>query len=148
MPTAAPSKPDLSAFTQTHGAEMLGLASGDLVASVRAGLPMSAFERLRSFLDVPARELGAALSISGRTLARRKGQGQLTPEESDRLLRLARLAELALAVFEGDRRRARGWLTRPKPLLSGEAPIERADTEAGAREIEDMLYALEFGFAA
>ena len=148
MPVAAPPSPDYSALTQARGAELLGLASDNLVTSVRAGLPMPVFERLRSFLEVPARELGAALSISERTLVRRKDRGQLTPEESDRLLRLARLAELALAVFEGDYRRARGWLTRPKALLGGETPIERADTEAGVHEVEDMLYALEFGFAA
>lgn len=148
MPVTTASDPDLSSLTEAHGAELLGLAVDHLVASVRAGLPMSAFERLQSFLEVPARELGAVLSISERTLARRKDQGRLKPEESDRLLRLARLAELALAVFEGDRKRARAWLVRPKTLLNGEAPIERADTEAGAREVEDMLYALEFGFAA
>lgn len=148
MPVTAPSEPDLSAFTEARGAELLGLASDRLVTSVRAGLPMSAFERLRSFLELPARELGAVLSISERTLARRKDRGRLTPEESDRLLRLARLAELALAVFEGDRERARTWLVRSKVLLNGEAPVRRADTEAGAREVEDMLYALEFGFAA
>ena len=135
-------------ITDARGAEVLGLSSETLVASVRAGLPIRVFERLQELLELPARELGAALSISERTLVRRREKGHLTPEESDRLLRLARLAELALAVFEGDREGARVWLTEPKTLLEGESPVERADTEAGAREVEDMLYVLEFGFAA
>ena len=145
--TASPPS-DRFDLTGARGAEVLGLAPGTLVASVRAGLPMQAFERLRELLKLPARELGAALSISERTLVRRREKGRLTPEESDRLLRLAQLAELALTVFEGDRQGAQRWLTEPKTLLGDEPPIQRADTQAGAREVEDMLYALEFGFAA
>ena len=77
-----------------------------------------------------------------------KGEhGRLSAEESDRLLRTARLAELALAVFE-DGGAAAEWLTTPKRLLNGETPLERADTAPGAREVEDMLFAVEFSAAA
>lgn len=148
MPRTTSPPSDRFDITSAGGAEVLGLPQETLVASVRAGLSMQAFERLRDLLGLPARELGAALSISERTLVRRREKGRLTPEESDRLLRLARLAGLALAVFESDREGARRWLTEPKTLLEGEPPVERADTEAGAREVEDMLYAVEFGFAA
>lgn len=119
-----------------------------LIDTVRRGLSYEAFERLMSFLGISARELGEHLSISRRTLARRCKSGKLTPEESDRLLRLARLGEMALVVFEGQQASARRWLTEPKSLLSGESPLERADTEAGAREVENMLFAIEFTAAA
>jgi putative toxin-antitoxin system antitoxin component (TIGR02293 family) len=148
MPPVSSPSSDHFDLNGARGADVLGLSPDALVASVRAGLPTEAFERLRELLGVPARELSGALSISERTLVRRREKGRLTPQESDRLLRLARLAELTLAVFEGDREGARAWLTEPKTLLGGEPPVERADTEAGAREVEDMLYALEFGFAA
>lgn len=138
----------LPSLEQASGARLLGLDSGALIEAERAGFPYEAFEQLRSFLRLPARALGAALSIAERTLARRRKRGSLTPEESDRLARLARLSEMALVVFEGDEESARTWLTTPKRLLGGESPLERADTGAGAREVEDMLYAIEFTMAA
>jgi putative toxin-antitoxin system antitoxin component (TIGR02293 family) len=70
------------------------------------------------------------------------------PEESDRLLRLARVFELGVTVFEGDTERAVRWFTMPKSRLGGESPLERADTEPGIREVEDMLYTIEFTMAA
>ena len=139
------------ALEEVRGARFLSAASGDaqdFVKAVRSGLPFEVFEKLRSFLEVPALRLGAALRISERTLARRKGRGRLTPEESDRLLRLARIAEMALVVFEENVEGARRWMTRPKALLDGESPLERSDTETGSREITDMLYAVEFTAAA
>jgi len=113
-----------------------------------SGLPFDAYERLRTLLGIPSRELATVLSIPARTLQRRKQAGRLTAEESDRLLRLARLVALTLYVFEDDTDRAVRWLTAPKSLLDGESPLARADTEPGAREVEDMLYAIEFTMPA
>lgn len=129
-------------------ATLLGLHAQSLVAAVRAGFPFETYERLRAMLGVSARELAGVLSIPERTLQRRRQAGRLTAEESDRLLRVARLVGLALMVFEGDAEHAVCWLTAPKTLLGGESPLMRADTEPGAREVEDMLYAIEFTMPA
>ncbi len=148
--------PDLRAvpLDRLDGTRLLGLsgegARGETnapVAYVRDGLPTEAFDRLQAFLGRPASALAATLGLAPRTLARRRQAGRLAPEESDRLLRTARLAELALVVFE-DADAAATWLTTPKRLLGGETPLERADTAPGAREVEDMLYAVEFSMPA
>lgn len=141
--------PDLAAvpLDQLDGTRLLDLDGRDVVAAVRAGLPAHALERLHDLLDLPMQDLAALLGIPPRTLTRRRQGGHLTPDESDRLLRLARLAELALAVFE-DAGAARTWLTEPKRLLGGETPLAHADTAPGARAVEDMLYAVEFTAAA
>ncbi len=141
--------PDLTAvpLDQLDGTRLLEIEGTDVVVAVRTGLPAGAIERLHNLLDVPMQDLAAVLGIPPRTLTRRRQGGRLTPDESDRLLRLARLAELALAVFE-DADAARTWLTEPKRLLGGEAPLAHADTAPGAREVEDMLYAVEFTAAA
>lgn len=141
--------PDLAAvpLDQLDGTRLLGVEGSDVVAIVRTGLPAHALERLHDLLDLPVRDLAALLGIPPRTLTRRRQAGRLTPDESDRLLRLARLAELALAVFE-EPDAARTWLTEPKRLLGGESPLAHADTAPGAREVEDMLYAIEFTAAA
>ncbi len=138
--TRIPDRADLTTF--------LGLKAQSLVTAVREGLPFDVYERLRRMLGVSARELAEVLSIPERTLQRRRQAGRLTSEESDRLLRVAHLVELALVVFENDTERAVRWLTAPKSLLGGESPLARADTEPGAREVEDMLYAIEFTMPA
>lgn len=129
-------------------AGLLGLDEQDLIEAVRKGLPYDAYERLLDVLGIPSRELAEVLMISERTLRRRRAEGQLAAEESDRLVRVARLVELTLLVFEGDAERAMQWFTRSKSRLNGESPLVRSNTELGAHEVEDMLYAIEFTMPA
>ena len=124
------------------GTRVLGLG-GPAAAAVRRGFPAESFERLTGLLGVTAVELAAAAGLAPRTLTRRRAEGRLTPTESDRLLRLARLAELALVAFE-DADAAAAWLREPKRLFGGESPLRHADTAPGARAVEDALYAIEF----
>src|SRR5436305_12932758 len=95
-----------SAVLQIHhllgGEQVLGRKiSGqrDLIEMVRAGLPHSALESLVRSLGLPAEALTASLHLPKRTLARRKKQARLSIQESDRLLRLARVAARAVEVF-------------------------------------------------
>lgn len=127
--------------------EVLGIEQEALLGAARQGLPYAAYERVQGLLSVPSKELARAVRISPRTLRRRKEEGHLSPEESDRLIRLARIVALALWVYESPDKAAR-WLTSEKQLLAGETPLERTDSEPGAREVEDMLYAIEFTFPA
>lgn len=127
---------------------LLGLNTTDMITAVREGLPFKTFERLRILLGLTVQEMGDVLSIPERTSLRRKKAGRLSPEESDRLVRLAQLAQLTLVVFDYDSGRAVKWLTEPKSRLRGESPIVHADTEPGAREVEDMLYSIEFTMPA
>lgn len=115
----------------------------DPVAAVRSGLPFDAFESVRDALDVPNRLLANVLSISERTLQRRRNEGRFSPEESDRLLLLAEIVRLAVRAFDGIEP-ARDWLTRSHALLNEESPIEHMDTIAGVEEVETMLYHVEY----
>lgn len=132
---------------QLNGTGLLGIEGRNPVSLIREGVATYALSNMQAFLSIPASTVAEILDIPPRTFARRKATGLLNPDESDRLLRLARLGELAIAVFE-DREAAAEWLTSPKNLLEGESPIKRADTEPGAREVEAMLYAIEFSTAA
>lgn len=144
-----PVLPDLSAvaFDALDGSRLLGLSGESPARAVRRGLPTGAFDALQAFLDTPAAGLADAVGIAPRTLSRRRADGRLAPDESDRLLRAARLAEMALVAL-GDAPAAAAWLTEPKRLLGGESPLRHADTAPGARAVEDMLYAVEFTAAA
>jgi putative toxin-antitoxin system antitoxin component (TIGR02293 family) len=78
-------------------------------------------------------------------LARRQQEGKLTPEESDRLLRASRVFTRALELFEGDAAAALSWLSEPQVALGGIVPLEIADTEIGANEVESLIGRLEHG---
>ncbi len=129
-------------------ARLLGLrvAEGsDLVERVEAGFSYAAFESLRRNLGLPIEELAEIAQIPLRTLARRRVAGRFSKEESDRLLRTSRVFAKALALFERDLARARGWLETPARALGGRAPRDLATTDVGAREVEDLIGRLEHG---
>jgi putative toxin-antitoxin system antitoxin component (TIGR02293 family) len=117
-----------------------------LVAAIRAGLPVSAVDDALASGRVTAAELDR-LAIPRKTLAHRRAKGRLTPDQSDRLVRILRVVEEAEATF-ADRSRAGLWLRRPTAALGGEAPLDLLDTEAGARQVETLLGRIAHGIAA
>ena len=109
-----------------------------LIAHVRGGLPVSELDALQNTLDVPIDQLAPKLGISKATLHRRKAAGRLEPDESDRVVRFARLMGKAVEVFESEDA-ARAWLSAPQVGLGGETPLDYAMTELGAREVYNLL---------
>lgn len=120
------------------------LSPGKLIEFIRIGLPVQELDVLQLSLDVPMDKLAPKLGMSKATLHRRKAQGRLGPEESDRVLRFARLIGKAVEVMEGEEP-ARLWLTSPQFGLGGAVPLDYAETEVGAREVEDLLGRIEYG---
>ena len=115
----------------------------DWVAIVREGLPARVLDALAENLTLTRTELGAALGIAERTLARRRKEGVFTAEESAKLLRLARVARRATEVFERSEA-AIDWPKRPNRALGGE-PLDLLDTEIGAENVLDVLGRIEHG---
>ena len=118
-----------------------GVTISPLVSYARRGLPARSFGRLCEVLDVPRERVARVVQIPLRTLARRT---VLKPDESERILRIGRLYDLACEVL-GSPAAARRWLSRPVQALGGAVPLEHADTEPGAREVEDLLGRVEHG---
>ncbi len=80
-----------------------------------------------------------------RTLDRRKAAGgKLSLAESDRALRLERIAGHADRVF-GDPEKAHRWLRKPCRALGGAVPIELLTSETGAHVVEQELHAIDYG---
>lgn len=116
-----------------------------LIERIEEGFPYRTLERLQESLAIPAGEVAEVVRIPIRTLTRRKKEGRLRPEESERVLRIARLIEDATRLHEGDLDQARTWLKTPKRALDGKTPLEMGRTEVGAREVENLLGRLEHG---
>jgi len=88
------------------------------------------------------------LVVPKRTLARRRsGKELLTIEETDKALRLKRVATLAERVF-GDPAKAQRWMRKPKRSLSSATPLAYLASESGARLVEEMLGRIEHGIYA
>jgi putative toxin-antitoxin system antitoxin component (TIGR02293 family) len=119
-----------------------------VIRQLEAGLPFSAVEKLRRALDVPMERLAQITRISERTLARRKEEGKLNLDESERVYRLANVYERALSLFEGDQAAARRWLQTPRAAFGGKSALAFADTDVGAREVEDTIERIEYGVIA
>ena len=71
----------------------------DLRETVKAGLPYASFEVLSAKLGLARDEAAHALHLPHRTIARRKKQKKLRADESDRVLRLARIIAQATATL-------------------------------------------------
>lgn len=119
----------------------------DLIQSLKTGLNVDEFEELRQKLDLPMDRLAEILGISRATLHRRKLSGRFQMDESDRILRLARLLGRAAEVMES-LEDGRQWLASPQIGLGGATPLDYAETEFGAREVENLLGRIEYGVYA
>lgn len=115
----------------------------ELIRKIQKGLRFSELETLQNSIGLPFEQLAAKLSISRSTLQRRKAAGRLSPDESDKVMRLSRLLEHATNVF-GDVERARAWLKFPQRGLGGAIPLDYAETEVGAREVDDLLGRIKY----
>ncbi|MBA3831773.1 MAG: DUF2384 domain-containing protein [Chthoniobacterales bacterium] len=119
-------------------------APGEVVDGVQAGLKFGELEALRQQLDLPMDRLSANLGLSRATLHRRRATGRLTTGESDKIVRFARLLGQAAKIFDGPEE-ARRWLKAPQRGLGGAVPLDYAQTEAGAREVEKLLGRIDYG---
>jgi putative toxin-antitoxin system antitoxin component (TIGR02293 family) len=112
---------------------------------VERGLPFRAIQRLAAVSGMTFEQIKRAARLTTATFARRRQSGVLSPEESERVLRLSRLFERAVDLFQGDRDGARQWLSTSIPALGGRPPLELARTEVGAREVEDLIGRIQHG---
>jgi putative toxin-antitoxin system antitoxin component (TIGR02293 family) len=85
-----------------------------LVQQIKEGFPASSLEHFQQSFGLSFVQAAQLLGIPRRTLIRRKEQGHLGSDESERLLRFARLLGAALELFEGDEEAVHHWLQTPK----------------------------------
>jgi|SRR5579859_8183162 len=133
-----------------HSAQVIGQTKGTsftpskIIETIQNGLSVRELAVLQARLGVPMDRLAPKLGISRATLHRRIAEGRLGLEASDRVVRFARLMGKAVEVFETVDN-ARRWLTSTQVGLGGAVPLDYAETEVGAREVEDLLGRIEYG---
>jgi putative toxin-antitoxin system antitoxin component (TIGR02293 family) len=113
-------------------------------ALVEKGLPWAEVEFLAEALGLTLAEFAELLGVSQPTFFRRRKQKRFTSDESDHIMRFARLWSMALDTFE-DEHGAREWLKAPAIGLKGRVPLEVSRSETGAREVEALLQRIDHG---
>ena len=117
----------------------------DEVRLTQRGLSPSAMDKIKK-LGVAAGDLHWI--IKPRTLAHRKSKKELlTPDETGRWLRAAKVQALALEVF-GDQHKALNWLNKPRQRFGNQPAIEMVKSEPGAQLVEETLNQLDAGYFA
>jgi putative toxin-antitoxin system antitoxin component (TIGR02293 family) len=123
----------------------------ELAETVRQGLPLKTKAVFLShgmtkdefhLIVIPQR------TFRHRTERLHKGREELlTPDESDKALRAARVLVLGEKIF-ANHEKALSWLRQPKKRFKGETPMAMLQTEAGARLVEQMLIQIDEGMFA
>ncbi len=121
------------------------LGTDELIRAVQRGFSFKALEIFSAETGFPPAEVASIVGIPERTFARRRASGRLSPEESERLLRISSIFEKTVALFEGDVPETVEWLTQPKKALGDKVPLSYSRSELGAREVENLIGRLEHG---
>ncbi|MCA8347165.1 DUF2384 domain-containing protein [Burkholderia cepacia] len=122
-----------------------GADLADLAELASARVDVSVIDRL-SERGLKSDEL--AFIIPRRTLShRRQAHERLSPEESDKAIRLARIVAQATATF-GDQDKAMAWLRNGLQRFGGRTSLDMASTEHGARLVEEALTQIDEGYFA
>jgi putative toxin-antitoxin system antitoxin component (TIGR02293 family) len=121
----------------------------DLRSEIQKGLRVAALHKTveHIFRDPAERRRFLYRVIPEGSYKRRVKMGQLTREESERVVRLANVIALAEDVW-GDADDARHFLLTPHPELEDRSPLEVAVEEFGARHVEEILEGIRHGLPA
>ena len=105
-----------------------------VIHRARSGLPFASLAAVGTRYDIPLLTLARVIGLPARTLARRKKERQLRADESDRLLRLARVAAAAEHVL-GAHDKAGRWLQKANRRTAGLRPTGAAAGPTGGRVV-------------
>ena len=116
----------------------------DLAERVRKGLAFAALSAVMEQYGISRDVLCDILHLSPRNFLRRKEQKRLSPDESDRLYRLARVIAHANRVFE-DPDESADWIQTPNVSLGKQQPLTLLDTDIGVQQVDQVLGRIEHG---
>lgn len=139
--------PDMNSNQQQRLWQFAGLRGGDglgLLAQIEEGLEGDVAERITKWTNISKTELRHMTGIPGTTF-NRSSKARFTAEQSERLVRLIRVMDRAVEMFEGDKGAALKWLNEPVRGLGWEKPADLLSSEAGAFEVLRLINRLEHG---
>lgn len=120
-------------------------AAPDLHSFVRGGAPYASYHGVFKHLALTQRDQARVLGLGLRTWDRvRTRKKPLSPEASDRLVRVARVYSELLELWN-DPERSAEWLQTPNASLGDVTPLSLLDTDPGIRRIANVIARLKYG---
>ena len=117
----------------------------DVHKDIQKGFKYACAQAVAARLGLSDQELAEVLGVSLRTLQRIPDASSLmNPQMSDRLFRLAHILAMAEYVLEDDTS-AHRWMMEEQRGLGGQKPLAMIASEAGYREVENLLGRIEHG---
>lgn len=114
----------------------------ELDEAIAKGLPSESLEAFLEEAALSAAELAPV--IPERTQIASRERGHLSPDQSDRLARFARLLSIAEDTF-GSREAAWKWMERSNRALGGRRPVDLIRRSSGSLLVEQALGRLGHG---
>jgi putative toxin-antitoxin system antitoxin component (TIGR02293 family) len=120
----------------------------DQIEHIRVGVHAPLLIGAAADLQVSQETLFGVVHLPVTTAKRKVSRNELLdPGVTERLARIAQIAQFAAEVFGADDK-ARQWLSTNNLALGNATPLSMLDTEIGGREVERILQAIRYGMAA
>jgi putative toxin-antitoxin system antitoxin component (TIGR02293 family) len=129
------------------GQEVLGrrvATLAELNDAVESGLPKSTLRHVARHISSDAGEQRRIMQRVVPEATYKRRRERLSPGESERTERLARVVAMAEYVWDSQPE-ARHFLSTPHTELAGRTPLDVAFSELGARRVEALLHRLFYG---
>lgn len=126
----------VAGLNTSDGAALVGQINDGLdgrVATVIADWAKITQNDLRKMSGIPPTTYGRGL------------KARFSPAQSERLVRIIRVIDRAVDLFEGDKEEAQKWLKEPNRGLGWKVPAELMASETGAYEVMKLITRLEHG---
>jgi putative toxin-antitoxin system antitoxin component (TIGR02293 family) len=112
--------------------------------TVKGGIPLEKLGEFSTSTGIAMKDL-LEVVIPPRTLKHRRQRNErLSQNESDRLVGVARIYELAVKVY-GNKDDATEWLVTPKRRFDGQTALSMLRTSLGATAVEEFLIQIDEG---
>ena len=127
--------------------QVAGLNTSDgvaLVGQINEGLDGKVATLIVDWAKMSQNDLRKMSGIPPTTFGRSL-KARFTPDQSERLVRIIRVIDRAVELFEGDKEEAQKWLKEPNRGLGWKVPAELMASETGAYEVMKLITRLEHG---
>lgn len=117
------------------------------ISMIREGVKMQTLEHLMKATEISSNEMAAIMHTSERTLRRYTPDTTLNPEQSERIIELARLFTRGSEVF-GSLNSFKQWMNSSILAFGNKMPKEFLDTSLGIEILQEELGRIEHGIFA
>lgn len=127
--------------------QVAGLHNSDgvaLLSQISEGLEGKVANVILDWAKITQNDLRKMSGIPSTTFSRSM-KARFSSDQSERLVRIIRVIDRAVELFEGNKEEAQKWLNEPNRALSWKVPADLMASETGAYEVMKLITRLEHG---